>query len=117
MTETVAPCGLVCSECEAYAATQAGDAEAIAAIAPEWSRRYGVALKPDDIWCDGCASESERTIRHARECPIRPCAREQGLVSCATCEQYPCDNLKQLHRTAPQARERLEAVRRMREST
>lgn len=112
MSKIAAPCGLVCSECEAYAATQAGDAEAIAAIATEWSRRYGVALGPDDTWCDGCASESERTSRHTRKCPIRPCARGRGLASCAECDEYRCEQLKRLHRIAPRAEERLEAIRR-----
>ena len=112
MHNSMAACGLVCSECEAYAATQAGDAEAIAAIARAWSGRYGVVLSPDDIWCDGCASGSERTSRHTRQCPIRPCARARGLASCAECEEYRCEHLKRLHRIAPQAAEALEAIRR-----
>lgn len=112
MRKIVAACGLVCSECEAYAATQAEDAKAIAAIATEWSRRYGVALGPGDIWCDGCTSGSERTTHHTRECPIRPCARGRGLASCAECGEYRCEHLKRLHRIAPQAEEALEAIRR-----
>lgn len=112
MDLVVAPCGLVCSACEAYAATQAGDADAIASIARDWNARYGGSRSADDIWCDGCASESEHTLRHTRECPIRPCARQRGLESCARCEQYPCESLKRLHQTAPQARKKLETLRR-----
>ena len=83
MGHSMAPCGLACRECDAYAATQAGDAEAIAAVARAWSERYGVALDPDHVWCDGCVSESERASRHTRECPIRPCARARVSVAFA----------------------------------
>jgi len=112
MRKIVAPCGLVCNECEAYAATQAGDAGSTAALAREWRGRYGIAFGRDDIWCDGCTSGSERTTRHTRQCPIRPCARERGLASCAECNEYRCGRLKRLYQVAPQAMETLEAIRR-----
>jgi len=56
MRRMLAPCGLICSECEAYTATQAKDTGAIAAVATEWSQRFGIPFGPDDIWCDGSAA-------------------------------------------------------------
>lgn len=112
MQRMVAPCGFICTECEAYRATQANDADAIAAVAAEWSRRYGIAFGAADIWCDGCSTLSERTARHTRECPVRPCAQGRGLATCANCADYPCRQLARVHQLVPQARETLEAIRR-----
>ena len=112
MQRIVAPCGLICSECEAYRATQANDADAIAAVAVEWSQRYGTAFSPDDIWCDACTSASERTARHTRECPVRPCALRRGVATCAECSDYRCEQLTRVHRLVPQAQETLDAIRR-----
>jgi hypothetical protein len=107
----LAPCGLVCTECEAYQATQADDAAAVARVAAEWTERYRIPFSPDDIWCDGCASTSERTSRHCGPCPVRACARQRGFATCAACPDYPCDPLARIHRLAPEARERLERDR------
>jgi hypothetical protein len=112
MKRTVAPCGLICSECEAYRATPTNDTRAIAAVAVEWSQRYGITFSPDDIWCDGCTSASERTARHTRECPVRPCARRRGLATCAECGDYCCEQLARVHQLAPQAQQTLDAIRR-----
>ena len=112
MQRIAAPCGLICRECEAYQATQAEDADAIAAVAAEWRRRYAIAFSPDDLWCDGCTSSSERTARHTRECPVRCCAMGRGMATCAECGDYRCEQLTRLHRLVPQAHETLEALRR-----
>ena len=114
MTDTLAPCGLVCTECEAYQATQANDAAAIAKVAAAWTERYRTPFSPEGIWCDGCASSSERTSQHCGQCPVRPCARERGLATCAECGDYPCDPLTRIHRLVPQAREMLDEQRRTR---
>ena len=111
MSHQLAACGLVCRNCEAFQATQANDAEAIAAVAAAWSRRYQTAFVPDDIWCDGCAVDSERTNHHCRDCPIRPCARRRGFTTCAQCPDYRCDNLVRLHRLSPEAHQNLENLR------
>ena len=108
----MAPCGLICSECEAYRATQADDGKAIVAVAVEWSQRYGITFSPDDIWCDGCTSATERTARHTRECPVRPCALRRGMVTCAECGDYRCEQLARVHRLATQAQQTLDAIRR-----
>jgi len=108
----LAPCGLICCECEAYQATQTNDADAIAAVAAEWSRRYGITFSGADMWCDGCTAASGRTAHHTRECPIRPCARRGSAGTCAECSDYPCAQLTRVHRLVPPARETLETMRR-----
>ena len=45
----IACCGLDCSQCGAYQATQANDDAKRAAVAGEWSERYNVEVSPDQI--------------------------------------------------------------------
>ncbi len=111
MRQIVAPCGLICTECAAYKATRAEDANAIAAVAAEWSRKYGIPFEPENIWCDGCTTVSERTAHHTRECPIRPCALGRGVTTCAKCADYCCGQLSRVHRLAPEARRTLDGIR------
>jgi hypothetical protein len=54
MKEMVAYCGLVCTECPTYQATQKNDNNARAKIAEAWSKQFKVNLKAEDINCDGC---------------------------------------------------------------
>ena len=50
METLVAACGLVCSKCEAFIGTRAGDAELIRQTAEEGSRKYGVPVPPEAVW-------------------------------------------------------------------
>lgn len=43
MQEIIAYCGIMCSDCEAYLATLAGDVEALARVAERWNRQYDLA--------------------------------------------------------------------------
>jgi hypothetical protein len=48
MTRLISICGLVCSECGAYIATQADDDVQRKKVADEWARAYQADLKPED---------------------------------------------------------------------
>ncbi len=112
MDKIIAACGLVCSECDAYQATQANDAEKIARTAAHWSQVHGGDIKPESVWCDGCLTGGARKCGWAKECPIRACAVGRAVENCARCEDYGCEKLASFHNQVPQAREVLETVRR-----
>ena len=96
METIIGACGLVCSECKAYKATQAYDSVAIACIAEQWSKQYKVEFKPEDVWCEGCMTAGQRKNRHcATGCGIRACVQSRGLSDCAQCPDYTCDKLKE----------------------
>ncbi len=111
MGKLIAACGLVCSECEAYQATQANDAEALARVAAAWSKYAGHAIPPESVRCDGCLTESPQKCGQCAQCAIRACAVERGLPHCAACGDYGCEKMTAWTSQVPQARESLEALR------
>ena len=111
--ELVGACGLLCSQCEAFLATQANDGMEIEAIAAKWSEMFGPTILPSSVWCDGCMSDGYHKCGHTAECEIRKCVVERELKSCADCTHYACDKLEAFLDRAGDtgARERLDAMR------
>ena len=93
MNEIIAPCGIVCNDCQAYIATQANDLNKLDEIAESWSdetTQYNRA----DIFCNGCFSQ--RLHKFCENCEVRLCAKENGYKVCSECSLYPCDRLRTL---------------------
>ncbi|MFX1387071.1 MAG: DUF3795 domain-containing protein [Promethearchaeota archaeon] len=109
MKKIIAYCGINCSECPAYIATQKDDFDEIKKVAKEWSSE-SMTFKPEDIYCDGCTSEGKH-FGWCSECPIRICCRDKGFENCAHCDDYFCDNLKMTFDKTPSAKERLDEIR------
>jgi len=105
-------CGMDCSACPAYVATQNNDDDARAKVAALWSKMFKADIKPSDINCDGCLSGSDRLFAHCRKCEIRLCGIEKKLGFCAECGSYSCARLDGLLAMLPKtARENLESLR------
>jgi len=107
----IAKCGLVCSECPAYIATQKNDDTLRAETAKKWSEMFKADIKPSDINCDGCQSEGQRLFSYCQTCEIRKCAREKNLATCADCPDYSCEKLDKFLAQVPEARKVLEGLR------
>ncbi|MFX1606864.1 MAG: DUF3795 domain-containing protein [Promethearchaeota archaeon] len=86
----VAPCGIVCSDCPAYLATQSNDHEKLQEIAEKWSSE-DEQYEAKDILCDGCFSD--RVHAFCAKCEARECAMQKGYRVCSICSIYPCDRL------------------------
>ena len=111
MDRIVAYCGLVCTDCPAYVATQAGDQEALEKVAAQWRQEFdSPEITTASIACDGCLT-GERKSGHCFECEIRACGVERGVVNCAYCADYACDKLETFFGFAPDARATLEEIR------
>ena len=121
MEEDLAYCGLICRTCQIYLATREPDKEKKykmrADIAREITKHYGGETKSEDVGdCDGCKTEGGRLF--GTDCPMRICAVEKDIESCAYCDDYPprdavrcCEALEKLFSTDPGARERLDKIR------
>lgn len=107
----IAYCGINCTECPAYIATQKNDDQLRAETAKKWSELFKVSVKPEDINCDGCSADSERLFNQVRVCEIRKCARSKKIENCAYCAEFPCSKLTELFGFVPEAKTTLEEIR------
>lgn len=111
MEEMIAYCGIICSKCPVFKATQADDDEAREEVAKLWSKQFGIDMKPQDAYCDGCLRINGRLIGHCRVCGIRACGMERKVETCAACNDFACEKLQAFHKMAPHARKMLEKMR------
>jgi hypothetical protein len=86
----VAPCGIVCTDCLAYLATQSNDMEKLQEVAEQWSSEDQL-YEAKDLVCDGCFSD--RLHAFCTDCEARDCAIQKGYSVCSICSMYPCDRL------------------------
>ena len=112
MERIVAYCGIVCSDCKGYLATQADDWSALEAVAAEARANFGVAdATAESVRCDGCLSATGVKIGYCSECAIRACGVQKGVANCAHCADYACDKLEAFWSMAPEGRTILDTVR------
>lgn len=114
MEKMIAVCGLVCTECPAFIATQKEDDNERKKVAEQWSKEFKVELKPEDINCDGCVADSERLFSHTKVCEIRKCGLDKKVANCAYCDEYACEKLTDFFKMAPEAKSNLDEVRKSR---
>jgi hypothetical protein len=111
MDEMIAYCGLVCTGCPAYIATQSDDDAEREKVATKWSSEFNADIKPEDINCDGCLASGIRLFSHAKVCEIRKCGTEHGVVNCGLCVDYPCETVKGVIDHLPDAKARLDGMK------
>ena len=112
MDKIIAYCGLTCSDCAAYIATQTGDRAAMEQVAAQWREEYNAPnITVDSVICDGCLTAEGRKCGHCAECDIRACAMALNLANCGHCADYACDKLTGFWVHAPEAKATLEQIR------
>ncbi|TKJ47939.1 hypothetical protein CEE34_01120 [Candidatus Aerophobetes bacterium Ae_b3a] len=111
MDKMIAFCGIVCTECEAFLATQKDDDNERRKVAELWCKEFKAEIKPEDINCDGCLSENGRLFDHCKVCEIRQCAQEKDIKNCAYCDDYACEKLNKFFDEASEAKITLEEIR------
>jgi hypothetical protein len=91
--ELIAPCGLYCGVCRIHQATQANDRALLQRLAKIYARRLPemASATADDLLCDGCRS-TRRSV-FCRECAIRECTQQRGLLGCHACLDFPCSRI------------------------
>ncbi|MGC9521270.1 MAG: DUF3795 domain-containing protein [Anaerolineae bacterium] len=107
----IAYCGLDCSKCDAYKATQACDPEMIERVVTVWREQYDPDVTAETLLCDGCLVDEGRRFTYCAECPIRACCRAKGLSSCAQCASYDeCETLREFLDHAPELQHILDEI-------
>jgi hypothetical protein len=110
MARIIGACGIICSDCPAYRATQENDDAKRAQVAKEWSSEE-FKIDPSEVNCDGCMIEGGRTMGFMAECTVRTCAMEKGYATCAECADFGCDKLDMPWKMVPDAKKTLEEMR------
>ena len=110
MSEMIAYCGLVCTSCPQYIATENDDDIARENIARDIAERFGLYYKPGEINCDGCLSSGGRHIGFCRTCEVRLCGIINSVENCSVCGEQPCEKLIKFHEFSPGAKESFEAL-------
>lgn len=108
MDNIIGYCGLLCTECPAYLATQMNDDELRRETAEKWSVLYDSDIKPESINCDGCTTEGAK-FHHCSQCEIRACGLARGVKNCGHCDEYPCAKIEEFFGYVPGAKTVLDA--------
>lgn len=97
MHQLIGCCGLDCEKCDARIATITHDNALREKTAALWTKLNGVPITPEMINCTGCRVEGAKTPFCDSLCPIRNCAREKGVSTCADCTQMEsCRTLRRI---------------------
>lgn len=121
MDDLIGCCGLICSRCQVYEATQNQDEELRAAVYQrqiDWGHGdrfrelYDQEYLVEDVSCDGCPTQSPYAFWYIENCLMRTCALGKGHPNCAHCSEYPCDILQEFFdKPHVNARETLDEIR------
>jgi hypothetical protein len=90
----VASCGGYCGECPFYYLAYVNNDEKLKKI-EELSKQFNMEIKPDNIGCMGCHG----SIRSSwcASCSIQQCTEEKGILTCAFCDEVPCEKLEKFY--------------------
>jgi len=67
----IAYCGMDCSKCEGYLATQENSDIKRQKVAEQWTAQYNTDIKPEQINCSGCKSDGVKFFFTESICEIR----------------------------------------------
>lgn len=110
MEKMIGVCGLICTECPAFVATQSDDDAKRKEVAKTWSSDKHT-FSPEDINCDGCLTTDGKLFAFCNDCDIRSCGFEKEFANCAHCEEYACDKLDKMFDKTSEARKNLDEIR------
>lgn len=111
MNDMIGCCGLNCSHCGAYIATQTDDNAKREEVAREWTEKHGAHFTADQINCDGCQADARAPDWVASMCPTRKCCKGKAIETCAVCDSYICDELQSFVEGVPEMKSNLERLR------
>lgn len=107
----IAYCGIDCSKCPSYIATQSGSREELEKVAEQLAKRYRTEVKPEYVICDGCKANKRISYFCANLCKMKPCCLEKGYNSCIECSDCPCKELQAELDFSSEAKSNLEKLR------
>ena len=107
----IACCGINCTKCEAYIATQANSEDKLAKVAKKWGEYFKKDIAPESIACDGCLTDGRKSFYCTDICEVRVCCTEKVIDNCAFCEEFSCSKLEEIFKIAPDAEKNLRKIK------
>jgi len=111
LSKLISFCGIICSECPAYIASQNNDDNARKELAKKLSKEFNTEIEYKDVNCDGCIATNGRRMHYCSICEIRKCGIEKKVLNCAYCNNFSCDKLDKFHENNLQLRENLNEIK------
>jgi hypothetical protein len=104
ITEAVSYCGIMCTNCPIYWATQEENPTTKKKmrnkIAQICNEKYGLSYTYLNITdCEGCRSQSGRLFSGCVNCQVKKCSIEKNYKSCAQCSKYVYPTLQKIYDT------------------
>jgi len=87
----IAACGGYCGGCPDYLAYINNDDKLKKKLAAEFSKQFNMDIKPQDVGCLGCHGPVRKPW--SASCSIQRCTEEKGILTCAFCDEFPCEKL------------------------
>ena len=87
----ITACGGYCGGCVDCLAYINNDEKLKRKLA-EFSKQFNMDIKPEDIGYLGCHGSIHKPW--CASCSIRQCAEEKGILTCAFCDEFPCEKLE-----------------------
>lgn len=107
--DIVSCCGIMCSECPVYIATERDDDSIRKYLAMQYTQD-GAVFYPKDINCHGCHTVSADHNKFGKGCEIRKCCKAKRVKICAECTEYPCSKIEEYVPEGCEHRDRLEEM-------
>lgn len=92
-TSLVAAYGIYCGHCGDYLAHVNDDEDLRKKVAAEICQQLNIDVTPEQVGCLGCWGEIHTQWAASLGCQVRRCAEQRGLLSCALCDEFPCEEL------------------------
>jgi len=108
----IAYCGIDCSKCDSYLATQSGNDEELVKVSKKLSKLYRADVKPEYVICDGCRVGERHSFYCINSCKMRKCCIENKYNSCIDCTDFPCKELQFELDNNPEAKDTLKKLKR-----
>jgi len=103
----IAYCGINCSKCDSYLATQSENDEELVRVAGKLSKLYRTDVKPEYVICDGCRAGKRLSFHCRNLCKMRKCCVEEEYNYCIECADFPCKELQFELDINPEAKDNL----------
>ncbi|MEN8127733.1 MAG: DUF3795 domain-containing protein [Planctomycetota bacterium] len=90
----IAPCGLYCGNCNDYIAHIKNDDDLKKKVATAINKQLNINISSEQVGCEGCWGTLHTEYSSNLDCEVRCCAEQRNILSCALCENFPCEKLQ-----------------------